>query len=430
MEEKNNITKEFAKVVSKNIPEIKDLLSKVNVVAQDQFVVVRVLGKTTLIKLESKEKQIVKAVSEIIQDPKVMFSLVEENSPISKVFKRGRQAYTFNNFIVSNTNRAAFNTMRDISEEPTGQPIVIFGPPSVGKTHLLKALQYKIKQREGKYSIILINTKKIVNDIFFHMKKQTSNRYYRSLTGYNYLLIDDLQKAGEMTSGKGMDKVDSFIFDLYEDFFEQDSKQLVFTCDRSPMALPFSDRVRSRLFSGFAYQIDPPDEKLKRIYIERVLLKYEPLTIPDSVKETIIRNSVNFRQIEELAQFAVEKYANTGDDEYVINLVTMAAKTKRKKHALLTPNDVIEGVCKLMGVEKKDVVTEKTIRDKRVLRAVYIITYILVKELQISQVKVADILKKKSPMTINRHLKKAEALRIDDMDFLIELNEITSTILG
>ena len=424
-----DITEEFIKAAKKDIPELKDVFSKIKVVAQDQFVVVRVLGQNTLSKLKESEEDITKVISNIVPNPSVLFSLVENNSPRAKVFTKKRQSYTFTNFIVSDTNRTAFNAMRDVSEEPTGQPIVIFGPPSVGKTHLLKALQYKVK-KDGKHSIILLNMKKIVNDIFYHIQNKTFEQYYRDLTSYDYLLIDDLQKAGEMTSGKGIDKIDSFLFDIYEDFFEKDGKQLVFTCDRSPMALPFSDRVRSRLFSGFAYQIEPPDEKLKRVYIERVLIKYEPLTITDSIKEAIIENSVNFRQIEELVRFAIEKYADTGDDEYVINLVTMAAKTKRKKHALLTPNDVIEGVCKLMGVEKKDVVTEKTIRDKRVLRAVYIITYILVKELQISQAKVAAILKKKSPMTVNRHLKKAEALRIDDMDFLVELNEITSTILG
>ncbi len=429
MEEKKNITKEFAKVVSKNIPETKDLLSKVNVVAQGQFVVVRAFGKTTLTKLESKEEQIVKAVSEIIQDPKVKFSLVEENSPRLRVFKRERQAYTFNNFIVSNTNRSAFNAMRYAAEQPTFEPIVIFGPPSVGKTHLLKALQYKVK-KDSKYNIILINMEKIVNDIFSHTKKQTLNRYYHRLTDYNYVLIDDLQKVGQMTSGKELDKIDWFLFDIYEDFFEKDDKQLVFTCDRSPMALPFSDRVRSRLFSGSAYQIEPPDEPLKRIFLERVLVKYEPLTLPDDIKEIIVKNTVNFRQIKEVTQTAIEKYSLTGDKKYVANLVIVSAKTMNKKHLLLTPEEVVDAVCKLTGLKKDKIITDKTVRNERALHAIYIIAYILARELNCTYKETASTLHKKSVITINKYLKKVEALRIDNMNFRREMDDIVSTIIG
>jgi len=424
--EKRDITKEFIQRAV-NIPEVNDLLSKVNVVAQDRFVVVRLLGNKTLTKFESKREQVINVISDIVPDPEVMFSLVEESSPRAKIFKRERRSYTFNNFIVSNTNRAAFNAIRDVSEEPTGQPVVIFGPPSVGKTHLLKALHYKIKSG-GEYDIILLDAGKIVNDLFFHMKKNTLDNYVFDLFDHNYVLIDDLQKMGQQTSGKGLERIDWFLFDIYEAFFEKDGKQLVFTCDRSPMALPFSDRVRSRLFSGAAYQIEPPDEKLKRVYIERVLLKYEPLTIPDSIKEAIIKNSVNFRQIEELVQSAVEKYSNTGDEEYVINQVSVVAKTMEKGKFDLTPNDIIDSVCKLVGVEKRDILGKKRVKGERNIQTLSIIAYILVKKLKFTQVQVAHMLNKKSPLSIRKYLKKVEALRIDNMDFRIQMDGILNTI--
>ncbi len=427
--EKKNITTQFRKKVSEYVPDIKPLLSKVQVITQDRLVFIRVLGDSTLEELEKNEEQITKAVSEIVPSPEVIFVPVQKGSPEAKAFERERQTYTFNNFIVSDTNRAAFNAMRYAAEQPTFEPIVIFGPPSVGKTHLLKALQYKVK-KDGKYNIILLNMKKIVNDIFYHIQKKTFEQYYRDLTSYDYLLIDDLQKAGEMTSGKGIDKIDSFLFDVYEDFFEKDSKQLVFTCDRSPMALPFSDRVRSRLFSGSAYQIEPPDEPLKRVFLERLLVKYEPLTLPDDIKEIIVKNTINFRQIKEITQTAIEKYSLTGDKEYVANLVIVSAKTMDKKRLLLTPEEVIDAVCRLTGLKKDKVITDKTVRNKRALHAIYIIAYILTRELNCTYEETASALHKKSAITVNKYLKKVEALRIDDMDFRREMDDIVATILG
>ena len=70
-------------------------LSKVRVVAQDNFVIVRVLGKNVLKVLQERNDEIEEAISTIIPDPKVMFSLVKESSPNAKMFKRKREMYTF-----------------------------------------------------------------------------------------------------------------------------------------------------------------------------------------------------------------------------------------------------------------------------------------------------------------------------------------------
>lgn len=428
MQEEKDITKDFVRLVKDLVPEIADLLNKIHVVAQGNYVVVRVLGKDTMDALSKKEIPITQAISQIIPDPKIIFSAVDSNSPRAKMFKKERQSYTFSNFLVSDSNRSAFNAMKEVSQEPTGQPIVVFGPPSVGKTHLLKALRYKVR-RDNKYSIILLDMGKIVNDVFFHIKNRTFDRYISELHSFNYLLIDDLQKAVQQVSGKALEKIDWLIFDLYEDFFEKDGKQLVFTIDRSPMMLPFSDRVRSRLFSGFAYPIDPPDEQIKRIYIERILEKYKPLDIPDKLRDVIVAKSINFRQMEELTKTAVEKYSATGDLDYVATQINILAKTTGKSLMHITADDVIDAVCQLRGLDKNELLSGRKIRNKRKLHALWIIAYILVKELGYTQKNAAKALNRKSPMSIYKYLKYVDALRIDDMDFRTEMDEIIADIL-
>ncbi len=428
MEEKD-ITKDFIKVVSSMVPEIAGEIKKnIKVTRQGNYVLVKVLGKERLDLISQKEIAITQAVSEIIPNPKILFSAVDFESPRSKTFKQQRQSYTFSNFLVSNTNRSAFYAAKEVSQEPTGQPMVISGPPAVGKTHLLKALRYSVKRSDKNYSIILLNMGKIVNDIFFHMKNKTLEKYLHDLHSSNYLLIDDLQKAIQQVSGKALQRIDSILFDLYEDFFENDEKQLVFAVDRSPMQLPLSDRVRSRLFSGYTYFIDPPDDSIKRTYVERVLKNYEPLSIPDKIKEIIIKKSINFRYIEELTQTAVKRYSETGDDDYVATQISVLAKTMNKGKLRLTADDVIDAVCKLTGTNRESILNAQRIRGRRTAEVAWIITYILVKKLYFGLKDTASVLNKKSTMTIARYLKFAEANRIDDMDFLIEMNEIMNEI--
>ncbi len=97
---------------------------------------------------------------------------------------------------------------------------------------------------------------------------------------------------------------------------------------------------------------------------------------------------------------------------------------------LITPNYVIDTVCRLTGLKKDKVITDKTVRNKRALHAIYIIAYILTRELNYTYEETASALHKKSAITINKYLKKVEALRIDDMDFRREMDDIVATIVG
>ena len=72
---------------------------------------------------------------------------------------------------------------------------------------------------------------------------------------------------------------------------------------------------------------------LERVFLERLLVKYEPLTLPEEIKEIIVTNAINFRQIKEIVPIVIEKYSLTGDKEYVANLVIVSVKTMDKKTA-------------------------------------------------------------------------------------------------
>ena len=99
-----------------------------------------------------------------------------------------------------------------------------------------------------------------------------------------------------------------------------------------------------------------------------------------------------------------------------------------KVRLLITPGYVINTVCKLTGRNKKVLKFKRIPPDCTPILG--IIVYILVEKLHYSKTEVAQILHKKSHISITRYLKKVEALRINDMDFRREMDNIVATIVG
>lgn len=405
----------------KSIPQLSRLCNKVFVDREKEYFVLHVP--------EDKEEMWQKHSDEIRE---VLRDKVNPNAEIFIVpidendirFSRKRTVYTFSNFIVSQTNRTAFSVMKQLSDAPIEVPVVIFGPPAVGKTHLLKALHYEIK-RKGEKTIILLNMGKIIKDIFFHMKNGTYDKYIEDLHKFDYVLIDDLQKVMEL-SGKALIKLDWELFSLYEDFFEKDDKQLVFTCDRTPLALHgLSDRVKTRLFSGHAYEIEPPDDTIKRVMIERIV-KENKIDIPDKLKDFIVKKSKNLRNVQELTSLAIDRYSVTGDIEYVLQRLSIAAEVADKGKLLITPQKVVESVCTLTGADKQ-FVFKKRMRSEREKSIFQIIIYFLIEHLHLSVDNIASMFQK-TPATIYLYYKQAKAHIFDDYDFSGQLREIENII--
>ncbi len=406
----------------KSIPQLSQLCNKVFVEREKEYFVLHVP--------EDKEEIWQKHSGEVREalrgkiDPNAEIFIVPIDENDIR-FSKKRAVYTFSNFIVSQTNRTAFSVMKQLSDAPIEVPVVIFGPPAVGKTHLLKALHYAVK-RKGERTIILLNMEKIIKDIFFHMKNGTYDKYVDDLHKFDYVLIDDLQKVIEL-SGKALTKIDWELFSLYEDFFEKDNKQLVFTCDRTPLALHgLSDRVKTRLFSGHAYEIEPPDDTIKRVMIERIV-KENKIDIPDKLKDFIVAKSRNLRNVQELTSLAIDRYSVTGDMEYVLQRLSIAAEVANKGKMLITPQKVIESVCALTGVNNKSLF--KRIQSERTKSVLQVIVYLLIEHLNMTPKEVAEVLGKSRP-SVYLYYKQAKANILDDYDFSGQLREIENIIFG
>ena len=167
--------------------------------------------------------------------------------------------YTFDSFIIGNSNRMAYAAAIAISNDPGNayNPLFIYGQSGLGKTHLLHAIGNKILSNDPRKNILYIPTEKFTNGYISSIRNNTNEDFIRSLTEIDVLLIDDIQ----FISGKESTQVE--FFHIFNTLYEH-KKQIVISSD-SPLneIQLLAERLRTRFAWGLITDIQAPDFETK-----------------------------------------------------------------------------------------------------------------------------------------------------------------------
>ena len=210
----------------------------------------------------------------------------------------GDYAYTFDTFIVGSKNKFAYSACQSITDPKNFQnkqynPLFIYGPSGLGKTHLLMAIKNELQQKAPQLNVIYTSCETFVNELIIAIKKQNTDEFhtkYRSLA--DFFLIDDIQ----FLSGKESSQEE--FFHTFNEIY-QGGKQIVITSDRPPKDINIlEDRLKTRFEWGLLADIGAPDFETRVAIIQR---KAELLHIelPDDIINFIATKlKTNIRQLE------------------------------------------------------------------------------------------------------------------------------------
>ena len=207
--------------------------------------------------------------------------------------------YTFESFVVGNSNKFAHAAALAVAEKPgeTYNPLFIYGNSGLGKTHLMHAIGNYIKENSKKR--VLYVTSEEFKDEFTKIARKNENYDYMDLFKKKYrnidvLMIDDIQFLETAPSTRNE------FFHTFNNLYG-DKKQIIITSDRSPNDLQlFEDRLKTRFEWGLKVNIFPPDYELKVALYKRKI-QNEKLTnqIPEEVIEYMASNiGTDIREIE------------------------------------------------------------------------------------------------------------------------------------
>lgn len=213
----------------------------------------------------------------------------EEYSP------RLNPKYTFDTFVIGDSNRFAHAAAIAIAEEP-GQaynPLFIHGDSGLGKTHLLHAIGHYVHDYHPKLRVRYVSSEEFTNDFVNSIRDDraaTFQRRYRD--NVDVLLIDDIQFL------QGKEQTQEEFFHTFN-ALHSSGKQIVLTSDQPPEKLTtFADRMRSRFKSGLTTDVHPPELET-RIAILRKKANAERMDIGDDVLELVASKiSTNIRELE------------------------------------------------------------------------------------------------------------------------------------
>lgn len=211
-----------------------------------------------------------------------------------KLLPSGRYDFTFENFIKGPSNQFAYAAAQAVAANPSGayNPLFIYGPSGLGKTHLLNAIQIEIKKNHPDYNIVYVDCEMFTNEIITAVKTATTEQFRQKYRQADVLLIDDIQFLA------GKESTQEEFFHTFNTL-HNDGRQIVIASDRPAKEIKsLEERLRTRFEWGLTADIQPPDFET-RVAIVKRKAELLNLDLPDDVAEYIANHlKQNIRQLE------------------------------------------------------------------------------------------------------------------------------------
>jgi chromosomal replication initiator protein len=202
--------------------------------------------------------------------------------------------YTFDTFVVGNSNRFAHAACLAVADSPSRSynPLFTYGGVGLGKTHLMHAIGNHILSKGNLYNVLYISSEKFTNELINSIRDDKTLEFRNKYRSVDILLIDDIQFLA------GKERTQEEFFHTFNTLYEA-NKQIIISSDRPPKDIPtLEDRLRSRFEWGLITDIQPPDFET-RIAILRKKAQLENLDVPDDIL-TYIADKIhsNIRELE------------------------------------------------------------------------------------------------------------------------------------
>ena len=218
----------------------------------------------------------------------------KSENPIGTLPQNYNFEYTFDNFIVGNSNKFAHAACMAVAARPAMDynPLFIYGPSGLGKTHLLSAIVNEIKRKKPDTRVMYIKGDDFTNQMIESLSKHEMSKFHNRYRNCDILLLDDIQFIA------GKDSTQEEFFHTFNTLYEE-HKQIILTSDRPPKDIQtLEERLKTRFEWGLIADIQPPDLEL-RIAIIKKKAEQISIELPDDVLIFLAENlRSNIRQIE------------------------------------------------------------------------------------------------------------------------------------
>lgn len=344
--------------------------------------------------------------------------LFEEPEIIKKTIghlPRVRPDYAFENFAVSSSNQLAFVSASTVSKKlgKAYNPLFIYGPVGVGKTHLMQAIANEAYKHAPERKIIYITSEEFTNEVVEAIRTNATGYLKKKFRSLSLLIIDDVQFVA------GKEKVQEELFHTFNVLVDQGS-QIVLSSDRPPVEIKkVEKRLISRFSGGLTVDIEAPDYELRTAIL---LIKAAKLGVelPIELAKKIAEKQRDARELEGVLLRTITSMSATGDINSAVEK-TISLDGELEKETT-HPDDVIKSVCMFYNIKPTQLKGAR--RGASLVKARQIAMFLLKKEVGLTFVEIGNLLGGRDHTTIMHGVDKIEAL-LKDVSFRKEVLGIT-----
>ncbi len=292
--------------------------------------------------------------------------------------------YTFDAFIVGNSNRLAHAASQAVAEAPgeSYNPLFLYGGVGLGKTHLLHAIGHQGVQTG--LAVLYVSSEQFTNEIVNAIRYRTTEEFRAKYRSVDILLVDDIQFIA------GKESTEEEFFHTFNSLYEL-SKQIVICSDRPPKAIvSLEERLRSRFEWGLIADIQPPDLET-RMAILRVKADALRYRVPDEIIAYIAgRVQTNIRELEGcLNRLMAYQQLHRTELTMEVARAAMSSLGEDVRESRLSSRQIAEVVAEFYHISLEAMCGKQ--RDKHIVMPRQIAMYLIRQETQVSLLEIGQL---------------------------------------
>ena len=266
------------------------------------------------------------------------------------------EKYTFENFIVGQSNNLAFATALAVAQTPGDayNPLFIYGGVGLGKTHLVNAIGNYIVRENPKMKVLLMTSEAMTNELIDAITRKKTSEQRERIRSVDVLMVDDVQFFSKTKATQ------EEFFHTFNSLYEK-QKQIIIASDRPPKELPeIQERLRSRFEWGLTVDIQKPDYETRAAILRQKAAEMG-VEVPADVIDYIAQNvNSNIRELEGCLT-NLNAHAELMNQPISLELArtALAGRIGQQASRAITPELIIEVIARQYDLEPGDITGKK-----------------------------------------------------------------------
>ena len=377
------------------------------------------------VKMKSDDMPSIDKTEPSKRQPNQSPTLTQAVGPAQDLDSQLNPKQTFSNFIEGTSNKLPRSIGQAIAERPNQQtfnPLFIYGPSGVGKTHLVNAIGTKLKELHPEKRVLYLSAHLFQVQYTDSIRHNTFNDFMHFYQSIDVLIIDDIQ---EMIGLEGTQYAFFHIFN----HLRQNGRHIILTSDRPPVSMQgMEDRLLTRFKSGLLAELEKPEVQLRKDIL-RSKIEHDGLQIPEDVIDFISQNvSSSVRELEgvihSLLAYSVV-YNKDVDLDFAQSIIQHTPNTIVKEVSL---DKIVEEVSNIYNISQEDIYGKS--RKAEIVQARQLSIYLAQLHTQLSVSKIGLLIGNKNHATVLHSIKAIKNRLKTDKALKEQIDELTDILKG